>query len=143
MKPDNQLSGLPATRREFLQGVGITFAIGASGVISACAMESDGENPVVAGAPGADEITPNAWVSIAIDDTITIQYGGTEMGQGSMTSVPLVLAEELDADWDNVRVETVAKHDPKWTQSESGKYWRELWRAVMGPGIEYMSESIC
>jgi isoquinoline 1-oxidoreductase beta subunit len=112
MKPDNQLSGLPATRREFLQGVGITFAIGASGVISACAMESDGENPVVAGAPGADEITPNAWVSIAIDDTITIQYGGTEMGQGSMTSVPLVLAEELDADWDNVRVETVAKHDP-------------------------------
>ncbi len=112
MKRDNRLSELSSTRREFLHGVGITFAIGASGVISACAIEPDGERPAAASAPGSDALTPNAWVSIATDDTITIEYGGTEMGQGSMTSVPLVLAEELDADWDNVRVHTVAKHDP-------------------------------
>ncbi len=112
MKRETQLSGLPTTRRQFLRGVGITFAIGTTGVIGACAMDSDGENPPDTITPGSDALSPNAWVSIATDDTITIQYGGTEMGQGSMTSVPLVLAEELDADWNNVRVETVAKHDP-------------------------------
>ena len=112
MKRGIRLSELPATRREFIHGVGITFAIGASGIIGACAVESDGESLPVASAPDGDEITPNAWVSIAADDTITIEYGGTEMGQGSMTAVPLALAEELDADWDNVRVHTVDRHDP-------------------------------
>ena len=46
----------------------------------------------------------NRWLSIAPDGTITIMSAATEMGQGSMTSLPLVLAEELDADWSKVRV---------------------------------------
>ena len=112
MKREMRLTERPATRREFLHGAGITFAIGATGVIGACSLEPGNEHPPVTSAAGGDEISPNAWVSIAADDTITIQYGGTEMGQGTMTALPLVLAEELDADWDNVRVETVAVHDP-------------------------------
>ncbi len=104
MKQDYLSSDFPTTRREFVQGVGVTFAIGATGVIGACSMDPNGG--------GNAEITPNAWVTIGADDVITIQFGGTEMGQGTMTSLPLVLAEELDADWDRVRVETVAGHDP-------------------------------
>src|SRR5258708_3988790 len=48
-------------------------------------------------------ITP--WVRIAPDGRITILSAGAEMGQGSMTSLPLVLAEEMDADWSNVAIE--------------------------------------
>ncbi len=44
------------------------------------------------------------WVSIAEDGTITLMSPATEMGQGSMTSLPLILAEELDADWQKVRI---------------------------------------
>ncbi|MFL5000679.1 MAG: molybdopterin cofactor-binding domain-containing protein, partial [Xanthobacteraceae bacterium] len=46
----------------------------------------------------------NPWVSIAPDGTIAIMSAATEMGQGSMTSLPLIVAEELDADWSEVRI---------------------------------------
>ena len=44
------------------------------------------------------------WISIGTDGTITIMSAATEMGQGSMTSLPLIIAEELDADWSRVRI---------------------------------------
>lgn len=53
----------------------------------------------------ADPFIPNIYVRIAPDDTITLIAHRSEMGQGVQTAVPMILAEELDADWDRVIVE--------------------------------------
>src|SRR5260370_4937561 len=54
-------------------------------------------------ADGAVEI--NAWVVIRPDDAIIIRYARSEMGQGSMTSAPMLVAEELECDWRRVKIE--------------------------------------
>ena len=76
--------------------------IGAAGMSFAIALGSHADAATVASESLGK--TMNPWVSIAPDGTITIMSAATEMGQGSMTSLPLVLAEELDADWSKVHV---------------------------------------
>ncbi len=47
----------------------------------------------------------NAWVVIRPDDAVIIRYARSEMGQGSMTSAPMLVAEELECDWRRVKIE--------------------------------------
>lgn len=51
------------------------------------------------------EVTMNAWIRIAPDDTVTLIASQAEMGQGAGTTLPAILAEELCADWQRVRLE--------------------------------------
>src|SRR5262245_2109835 len=48
---------------------------------------------------------PNVWVKITADDSVTIMLSMLEMGQGVMTSMPMLVAEELDIDWTKVKTE--------------------------------------
>jgi isoquinoline 1-oxidoreductase beta subunit len=60
------------------------------------------------------------WVKIAPDDTITVIVPHSEMGQGVHTSLPMMLAEELDADWAHVRMEQ-APADPAFANGPLGR----------------------
>src|SRR5215813_2790146 len=90
------------SRRGFVAGAAsLTFAFTLGG------MGRGGE------ALGAAQPTKfNAFVSIGADNTITVMCPSAEMGQGVYTSLPLILAEELDADWSKVEIE-FAPADPK------------------------------
>jgi isoquinoline 1-oxidoreductase beta subunit len=47
----------------------------------------------------------DAWIAIDPDDSVLIRYQRSEMGQGSMTALPMMIAEELQCDWSKVRIE--------------------------------------
>src|SRR5438093_4080230 len=49
---------------------------------------------------------PNAFIRIGTDDSVTVIVNHSEMGQGVYTALPMLVAEELDADWSKVRVES-------------------------------------
>src|SRR5246500_4282045 len=54
----------------------------------------------------------NAWVRITPDNRVTLILGKSEMGQGAMTALPMILAEELCVDWKQVKVQQ-APTNPK------------------------------
>jgi isoquinoline 1-oxidoreductase beta subunit len=68
--------------------------------------------PGAAEATGKEEKTdsdgafaPNVWLKIGTDDSVSITASAMELGQGSMTAMPMFVAEELDVDWKNVQVQ--------------------------------------
>jgi len=113
-----KLSGVQAdtNRREFLTG-----AAGFTLLLTVAPDTFMGE--ALADAP----LSPNVWLTIAIDGTITVVSPAAEMGQGTFTTLPAVLAEELDADWSKVR----AIFPPEWNEKKFGNpQWSGLFNTT-------------
>lgn len=60
----------------------------------------------------ASSFSPNSWINIGVDGKVTLMSPAAEMGQGTMTAMPLLLAEEMDLDWSQVTV-VQAPSNPK------------------------------
>src|SRR5579863_1778307 len=102
----NSIVATDLSRRHFI----VTFATAVGGLmIGIGATPRGAEAATVAAAPWDESAyAPNeidAWIAINPDDSILIRYQRSEMGQGSMTAVPMMLAEELQCDWSKVRIE--------------------------------------
>ncbi|MGA7077627.1 MAG: molybdopterin cofactor-binding domain-containing protein [Terriglobales bacterium] len=100
------------SRRGFLQG-----AL-ASGVFVLSARFIPEPLWAAQGDTPAPPFEPSLWMSIASDGTVTIVAHRSEMGCGSRTALPLVVADELDADWSKVNIEQ-AIGDPKYGDQDT------------------------
>jgi len=83
-----------------------SFIVGSSAAGAGLALGFNlplGANTVVRAADGSPEV--DAWVVIKPDDTIVIRIARSEMGQGTLTGLAQLVAEELNADWSKVTTE--------------------------------------
>src|SRR5207249_8492653 len=96
------MSHATVDRREFLK---TGAAAGATLLIGLYLPAFDpGPRPRPAPAHAPEPFKPNAWIEIGPDGAVTIWTGRSEMGQGVRTAMPMIVAEELEADWTRVRV---------------------------------------
>jgi isoquinoline 1-oxidoreductase subunit beta len=113
------------TRREFIR----IFSVGGSGLILASYIpldgfiQSKGDEPKV--------FAPNAFLKIDSNGLVTVIVPKSEMGQGVFTSLTMLVAEELEVDWEKIRVEN-AFADKKFGDQNTGgsssirKSWQPL-----------------
>ena len=85
---------------------GLRMAIGLSGVPSVLAQAQRREDD-----NSGKESTPNAWLRIRPDGVVTVLLNKSEMGQGTWTSLAMVVADQLDMEWKGIRVEASPVRD--------------------------------
>ncbi len=95
------------SRRGFIVG----GALAGGGLVLGYALRPFSNLPAARALVGGDGALLTTWVKIAPDNTVTVFVPHAEMGQGVQTALPMMLAEELDADWTLVRMEQ-APADP-------------------------------
>lgn len=97
-----QRAPLPSdpSRRDFFK-IGLVASAGLTvAALIPSALAAQGEP-----SKSAPVFEPNAFVRISEDNTVTVMCKHTEMGQGTYTGLPSIVAEELDADWSQIRAE--------------------------------------
>ncbi|GIW53082.1 MAG: isoquinoline 1-oxidoreductase subunit beta [Gemmatimonadales bacterium] len=119
---------LRVNRREFLK----VSALAGGGMLIATYW--DPWNRLLA-AEGAAEFSPNAFIKITSDGAVTIIAQNPEIGQGVKTMLPMIVAEELDADWRAVRIEQGDLDTEKFANQYAGgstatpNHWEPMRRA--------------
>ena len=83
------------SRRSFLKITGLTIGV---------SVTPFGYSLMNASAQKEGSFKPNVWFEITPDNVVTITVPGSEMGQGIRTALPMIVADELEADWKHVRI---------------------------------------
>ncbi len=113
------------SRRRFLQaGAGLTLGLFMPGIVGAQVQAGPGK----AGNAAVGDMTfePNAFLRIGSDNTVTVISKHLEMGQGAYTGLATLVAEELDADWSQIRVEGAP--------ADAARYNNLFWGQAQGTG---------
>ncbi len=102
-------------RRQFLQ----VTAVAGGGMLLATYFDGFGTADALAAGRAAD-FTPNAFIRITPDGVVTILAKNPEIGQGVKTMLPMLIADELDVDWKDVRVEQADFDSTKFSNQSAG-----------------------
>ena len=106
-------------RRQFLR----VSALAGGGLLLGTFLDLSGSEELLAAGASkapAGEFTPNAFIRLSPDGSVTIVAKNPEVGQGVKTMLPMLIAEELDVDWANVKVEQVGLDTTKFTNQSAG-----------------------
>ena len=116
--PETSVVLANVSRRRFLQGMslgGLVLAVGFQSTANAQEPKKYGAD----GMPNGWVDNPLAFVSIAEDGTVTIVCHRSEMGQGVRTGMPMIVADELEADWKRVRVAQATGDEKKFGNQDT------------------------
>lgn len=102
---------MSTSRRAFLK----TAALGGASLVIAF----DNKRLLAAGKETPVQFKPNGWVSVNADGSVTLTIGKSEMGQGVRTSLAMILADELGADWSRIKI-VQASPGPDFKQLDTG-----------------------
>ena len=126
MRPRDAARDATMSRRVFLKsttaaGAGLTLAL----YFGEAAAQASGPGRT-AGAAASGTFAPNAFLRIGKDNTVTVVVKHLEMGQGTYTGLPTLIAEELDAAWSQVRAEGAP--------ADASRYNNLFWGPAQGTG---------
>ncbi|HZP87511.1 MAG TPA: molybdopterin cofactor-binding domain-containing protein [Burkholderiales bacterium] len=112
------------SRRDVLKGIASTggLVIAAQFLPSMTMADGGHVNQYKTGAdgmPGGVVWDPHVYVSIAPDGTVTIVAHRSEMGTGSRTSLPMIVADEMEADWSKVKIVQAPGNEPKYGNQDT------------------------
>ena len=115
------------SRRRFLQGgAGLTLGFCLPALAATTTLPAAGPGKAGAGLAATVNFEPNAFLRIGSDNSVTVISKHLEMGQGTYTGLATILAEELDADWKQVRVEGAP--------ADAKRYNNLFWGPAQGTG---------
>ncbi|MEM8798748.1 MAG: molybdopterin cofactor-binding domain-containing protein [Pseudomonadota bacterium] len=126
------------SRRRFIVGGGFGLGLAIGFVLTP-------RNPPLDMIADADEVVVNAWLKLGKDGSVRIIVPHNEIGQGIETALAQILVEELDADWDMVKVEQAIIHPfyvNKALVEDAAKLDEKLPKMFRGTGHFFLSELV-
>ena len=101
-------------------GISRRFFLKAGATAAAVATAAGGVRLLIYSSPEQEPETLTSWVEVSRDGKVHILFPSTEMGQGSETALPQILADELEADWEDVIIHQLNEDDRRFGNPRFG-----------------------